>query len=313
MNRLLLIDGYSQIYRAFYAIRGLSNSRGQASNAVHGLAKLLFRLEREYPSGHGAFTLDLGKPAFRLELAPEYKANRPPMPEELRSQMPYIRRWVHAAGWPILEHKGLEADDIIAGLAAEFADFEVLILSSDKDIAQVISDRVKMLVPNRAGGGVGVRGPEEVVAKFAVSPPQIIDYLALIGDSSDNIPGVPGIGPKTAAKLLSEHGDMAGIIAAVDSMENAKLATKIRGCGELLEKNRRLIKLNAKLPVDAWKNKAAVARRKPDWDELTTIADELDLHSVAADIAKMRKTAAEATPPPAPKPLEMHTPDMFDF
>jgi DNA polymerase-1 len=132
---MVVVDGYSQIYRGYYAVRGLTSASGQPSNAVHALAKFLLRLDREYPSAYGAVALDLGKCAARLAITPAYKANRQPMPDDLRSQMPYIRRWIEAAGWPILEHQGVEADDIIAAVTAEFADLPVLIVSADKDLA----------------------------------------------------------------------------------------------------------------------------------------------------------------------------------
>lgn len=186
---LLLIDSYSQIYRGYYAIRALTTAQGIPSNAVFAMTKLLMKLKEEYEGYEGAFVFDKGRPAQRMALAPAYKANRPPMPDDLRSQLEIIRDMIHAFGWNIIEWDGAEADDLIAAAAANFTDRKVLIVSSDKDISQVIDERVEMLVPDHDGKGFTRRGIEETIAKFGVKPSAIVDYLALIGDSSDNIPG----------------------------------------------------------------------------------------------------------------------------
>ena len=205
---LLLIDSYSQIYRGYYAIRALTTAQGIPSNAVFAMTKLLMKLKEEYEGYEGAFVFDKGRPAQRMALAPAYKANRPPMPDDLRSQLEIIRDMIHAFGWNIIEWDGAEADDLIAAAAANFTDRKVLIVSSDKDISQVIDERVEMLVPDHDGKGFTRRGIEETIAKFGVNPSAIVDYLALIGDSSDNIPGVEGVGPKTAAALLNQLADL---------------------------------------------------------------------------------------------------------
>ena len=184
---LLLIDSYSQIYRGYYAIRALTTAQGIPSNAVFAMTKLLMKLKEEYEGYEGAFVFDKGRPAQRMALAPAYKANRPPMPDDLRSQLEIIRDMIHAFGWNIIEWDGAEADDLIAAAAANFTDRKVLIVSSDKDISQVIDERVEMLVPDHDGKGFTRRGIEETIAKFGVKPSAIVDYLALIGDSSDNI------------------------------------------------------------------------------------------------------------------------------
>ena len=210
---LLLIDSYSQIYRGYYAIRGLSTAQGTPTNAVFAMTKLLLRLRDEYPGYDGAFVFDKGRPAQRMLLAPSYKANRPPMPEDLRAQLDPIREMIRAFGWNIVEWDGSEADDLIAAAAERFHDRKVLIVSSDKDISQVIDERVEMLVPDHDSKGFHKRGVAETVAKFGVKPEGIVDYLALIGDSSDNIPGVEGVGPKTAAALLNQFGSIDNLIA----------------------------------------------------------------------------------------------------
>ena len=165
---LILIDAYSQIFRAYYAIRHLSNSKGEPTNAVFVFARLLLKLEEEYLGTAGAMLFDCGKVKFRLELAPDYKANRPPMPEELKLQMPVIRELAAAFGWPLLEEPEYEADDLIAAFASS-ADGPVLIVSSDKDLSQLVTPEVKMLVPAQKNG-FELRDEEKVREKFAVSP-----------------------------------------------------------------------------------------------------------------------------------------------
>ena len=200
---IMLVDAYAQIYRGFYALPLMSNSQGEYSNAIFAFLRFLLSLEKYHAPDYGAVVFDLGKPTDRLKILPEYKANRSPMPDELRSQLPVIREVVEAFGYPLLECEGREADDLLAAIAAQFADFNVKIISADKDIAQVIDERVEMLIP---GGKKGLqkRGVEEVIEKFDVKPEQVVDYLSMIGDASDNIIGVAGVGPKTAAKLINQ-------------------------------------------------------------------------------------------------------------
>ena len=204
---LVLVDAYSQIFRSFYAIRMLTNSKGEPVNALFVFIKLLLQLEEKYPSRYGAMLFDCGKVAFRLNLNPEYKANRPPMPAALKSQIPLIREAASAFGWELIQHEDFEADDLIGGMCGKYSGMPVEIVSSDKDLSQLIDDRVSMLIPG-SGGGFERRGTEEVLSKFGVPPSQIIDFLALIGDNADNIPGVPGIGPKSAAEILHLWGDV---------------------------------------------------------------------------------------------------------
>ena len=157
---LVLIDAYSQIYRAFYAIRMLTNSRGEPVNAAFVFTKFLLQLEKNHPSAYGAMLFDCGKVPFRLELNPEYKANRPPMPDPLKQQIPLIKEIAGAFGWEQLQCEGFEADDLIGGMALKYQDFFVEIVSSDKDLSQLIDERISMLIPGSSGGWYPV--PEEV-------------------------------------------------------------------------------------------------------------------------------------------------------
>jgi len=245
-------------------------------------------------------------------LAPDYKATRPPMPEDLRQQVPHIRELLSGFGWPILEKEGWEADDLIAGLALNFTDYPVLIVSGDKDIAQVIDERIRMLVPSK-DGGLSIRGREEVFAKFDVPPEKIVDYLSLIGDSSDNIPGVNGVGPKTAAKLLAEFPSIPALLQNLDKLENQKLREKIRDAAAQLSKNIELISLVRTLPEESWKEISSLERRNPEIPKLMNLAKELELKNLLSELDKIKQTPSESslglenpTAPPAP-----YTPDLF--
>jgi len=308
-KQIILIDAYALIYRSYYAIAHLSNSKGQPSNAVYALAKFLLKVHRDYPSEFGAFVFDLGKSAMRLEIAPDYKAGRPPMPEELKSQIPVIRKMVGCFGWPLLEKEGIEADDIIAALAEKFREFPVRIITGDKDMAQLVDERVKMLVPDKKEGGLMLMGTDEVFRKYEVKPEQIVDYLSLIGDSSDNVPGIDGVGPKTASKLIAEFGDIPSILHRADEIKNEKLREKIKNSLPLLQKNIQLITLIKEIPDTSWENIGKMKRSVPDWVEIKAIASELELKSILADIDR---TSNPAAPSDAAKtPPANYTPDLF--
>ncbi len=300
-NDIILIDAYAQIYRGFFAVRYLSTSSGQPSNAVFALAKFLLKVHEECPSDSGAFVFDLGRPQFRLELAPDYKANRPPMPDEMKSQLPYVRRLIEAFGWPVMEAEGYEADDLIAAIVKEFPGRNIKIVSHDKDIAQLIDDRVQMLIPDRKDGGMKIQDTGEVEAKFGVRPDQVVDYLSLIGDNSDNIPGIQGVGPKTATKLINEFGDIDNLIASADKISNAKLKEKIVNGVDILRKNRELITLNSNVEGMPVSGIDSLNRRQPDWKALREIATELELKSIVKEIDKL-DTGTDLFSTPAPEP-----------
>lgn len=281
---ILLIDAYSQIFRCFYAIRALSNSKGQATNAIFGFTRLMLKIHKDYPTHYGAFVMDCGRPAFRLELAPDYKANRPPMPDELREQMPVLKEVAEAFGWPMIVKEGYEADDLLAAIVAEFTDKTIKFISSDKDLAQIIDERVEMLVPAFKGGGFTLRGRQEAIEKFDVTPEQMRDYLALIGDASDNIPGLQGVGPKTAAKLINAHGSIANMLANPEEISNPKIRQKIVDNVELLKKNIKLISLKIDVPDKPWGALDSLTRKTPDWDKIRSICEAMELRSILGEL-----------------------------
>ena len=300
-NTLLLVDAFSQVFRGYFAVRALSTASGLPTNAVFAMTKLLLKLQQEYGDCDGAFVFDKGKCAARLELAPAYKANRPPMPEDLRTQMEPIRNMIRAFGWPIVESEGFEADDLIGAAAVSETGREVLILSSDKDLSQLINDRVKMLVPDRDGKGLLIRDVAATKEKFGVPPEGIVDYLSLIGDSSDNIPGVEGVGPKTAASLISQFGSIEAMLAAPEKIAKENLRNKIVSSRETLELNRKLILLNFKAPLSG----VSFEKMEPDYAKIRELAEQFELKSILKELDKHI---------PAPPPVRTNgQPDQLEF
>ena len=285
-NRAILIDAYSQIFRVFYAIMHLSRKDGFPTNALFGFSRLLIQIEKEYAPTAGAMFFDCGKPAFRLELAPEYKSNRPPMPEELTKQMPLLRELVELFGWQVCECTNYEADDLI-GATVRNSSLNTAVISSDKDLSQLIDERCVMLIPNRSGGGFEVRDIEKTIEKFAVTPQQIVDYLSLLGDSSDVIEGVPGIGPKTAANILKECGSLEAFFAGPDTLKNEKLRTKLLENEERISRNIKLITLRTRWPENELGALSdSLKKNPPNWQKIAEFAHEYELKSVLKDIPK---------------------------
>jgi DNA polymerase-1 len=208
---LILVDGSSYLYRAFHAMPALTNSRGEPTGAVYGVVNMLRRMLSEYDTEHLAVVFDAKGKTFRDDIYPEYKAHRPPMPDELSAQIEPIHDIIRALGLPLIQIQGVEADDVIGTLARAAAaeGRETVISTGDKDMAQLVDGHVRLVDTMKDAE----YNHDAVVAKFGVTPQQIVDYLALVGDTSDNIPGVPGVGPKTAAKWLQEYGSLDEIVA----------------------------------------------------------------------------------------------------
>jgi DNA polymerase-1 len=217
MPTLLLVDGSSYLYRAFHALPDMRNTHGEPTGAVYGVLSMLRRLRNDYKADRLACVFDAKGPSFRVDLYPEYKANRPPMDEDMRAQIEPLHACVEAEGWPVLCVEGIEADDAIGTLArqAEEQGFDVIISTGDKDFAQLVSPRITLVntMSNEVLDEAGVE------AKFGVPPARIVDYLALVGDTSDNVPGVHKCGPKTAVKWLTEYGSVDGIVEHAASIK----------------------------------------------------------------------------------------------
>ena len=213
---LILVDGSSYLYRAYHALPPLTNSKGKPTGAVKGVINMMRRLQKDYPDSTHVVVFDAKGKTFRDEIYTEYKANRPPMPDDLREQIAPIHQIIEAMGMPMLIIDGVEADDVIGTLAvqATAAKQPVVISTGDKDIAQLVNEHITLIntMNNSAMDRAGV------IEKFGIPPELIIDYLALLGDKSDNIPGVPGVGEKTALGLLQGLGSLDDIYANLDDV-----------------------------------------------------------------------------------------------
>lgn len=201
--RLFLMDGSSYLYRAFYAIRHLSNSKGLPTNATYGFTQMLLRVLKEHRPDYLAIVFDSKAPTFRSEVYKEYKVNRPPMPESLAPQIPYIKKIIEGYRIATLEMEGYEADDLIGTVAKGLeSEVDVVIITGDKDILQLVSDRIVVYDTMKERR----YGVEEVKERFGVRPEQVVEVMGLAGDPIDNIPGIPGIGEKTAIDLIKAFG-----------------------------------------------------------------------------------------------------------
>ena len=248
MPTLLLVDGSSYLYRAFHALPDLRNQSGDPTGALYGMISMLRRLTSDIDAEYRACIFDASGPTFRDTLYSEYKSHRPPMPEDLAKQIEPIHAVVRALGWPLLMESGVEADDVIGTLAqqAAAAGFSVIVSTGDKDLAQLVTPQVT-LVNTMSNERLDVAGVE---AKFGVTPERITDYLALVGDTADNIPGVPKVGPKTAAKWIQTYGDLDGVIAHAADIKGV-VGENLRGHLEFLPLGRMLttVKTDVALPM----------------------------------------------------------------
>jgi DNA polymerase-1 len=254
---LAVVDAFSLFFKAYYAIRGLSNADGMPTNGLFGFVKMLQALLTERRPDYVAIALDSPVPTFRSEIHPEYKAHRPEPPEDLVEQIPWLKKTLGAWGLAAMQCDGFEADDVIGALArqGEQAGLDVLVVSSDKDLFQLVTGGVRIL--RFMKDDMEVYGRDEIHARLGVWPEQVADYLALIGDTSDNIPGVAKIGPKTAVDLLAEFGDLDSLLANLAKVKNARRRN-------LLEEGRESALLSKKLTlIDA-----AKVPLKADWDAL---------------------------------------------
>src|SRR3954467_14501678 len=221
MPRLYLIDGSSQMYRAYHAIRGLTGPDGKSTNAVYGFVTMLRKLLKDYPPQYIAASFDLAGPTFRDEIVTDYKANRAPMPGDLAEQIPFVHEACEAMGVPILTSKRYEADDVIGTLATKACaqGFEVAIVTGDKDFFQLVHDAIKVYNPKEEGTWYDAAGVKE---KFGVTPEQFVDVLALMGDSIDNVKGVPGIGEKGARDLINTWGSLDALLEHASEVPGKK-------------------------------------------------------------------------------------------
>ena len=287
---LILVDGSSYLFRAFHALPPLSTSDGRPTGAVRGVVAMLRKLLAEYPDSPVAVVFDASGPTFRDELYAEYKANRPPMPDDLRAQFEPLRAVVRAMGLPLLLVEGVEADDVIGTLARR-AERErpVVVSTSDKDLAQLVTDRVT-LVNTMTDATLD---PEGVREKFGVGPERIVDLLALTGDPVDNVPGIPKVGPKTAAKWLNEFGDLDTLVARADEVKG-KVGDNLRAHLDELPLARELVTIRCDVELEEAPEDLYPAPQ--DDEALLELFRSLEFKSWIAEVS----SRGEAETPPAP-------------
>jgi DNA polymerase-1 len=300
-KEIILIDGSSFLFRAYHALGsqgGLSTRDGQPTHAVFGVVNMLKSLIKECQPGHIAMIMDAKGKTFRHDMYKEYKANRPPMPDDLRVQLDYVLKIVPALGLPLVSIPGVEADDVIGTLSIEAVKkgFHVMIVSSDKDLAQLVNEKVVM-VDTMKKSTLDIQG---VIDKFGVPPAQIVEYLALMGDASDNIPGVPKVGPKTAVKWLTEFGDLDSLVQRADEV-GGKVGESLRANLDLLEISKTLATI--KCDVDTGLGFDDLVLGEPEVPSLIALYKQLefrnwlkDLEENAESISREGDEAAEDNP-----------------
>ena len=296
-KKLYLIDAYALIYRSYFAfIRNPRfNSKGVNTSAALGFANTLVQLlENDKPEYIGV-VFDMSKPTFRHELFPEYKANRQEMPEDLRKSIPYIRKLIEAFRIPIIEMEGFEADDIIGTLAqkASSEGFTTFMMTPDKDYAQLVTDSILMYKPGKSGNDNEVWGIDEVKQNFGIeSPLQVIDILGLMGDSADNIPGCPGIGPKNAQKLISDFGSIDGIYQNLDQLKG-KQKENLETFEDQVRLSRHLATIVLDVPIDF--EETALKMDEPDHSSLKSLFEDLEFRQLSDRLKLNESPAAPAS------------------
>jgi len=292
VKTLLLVDGSSYLYRAFHALPELKGPRGEPTGAIHGVLSMLKRLSAEYGAAARACVFDAKGKTFREDAYPAYKANRPPMPDDLAVQIEPLKEAIAALGWAVLTVPGVEADDVIATLAeeAKHKGWNCVISTGDKDLAQLVDERVTLVntMSNEILDASGVR------RKFGVTPAQIVDYLSLTGDAVDNVPGVEKVGPKTAAKWIQQHGSLDQVIAHAGEIPGAAGAN-LQKALDWLPKGRELltVKRDLKLPVGL----GELGAKDADVAKLAEFFERYGMKTMLREIQGHVPAARPAAPP----------------
>src|SRR5258708_7747430 len=250
-GRVVLIAAHSLIYRAFFALPPMSTSDGRVTNAVYGFTSMLAIVLASRPE-FAIAAFDLGKPTFRSQEYEQYKAGRRAMPEDLRPQLEMVRQVLGAFSIPIYGVEGFEADDVIGTLArvAEERGHAVTIVSGDLDCLQLVTESVDALVPRRGVTDTFVYGPDQVRQRYGFEPPQLIDFKALRGDTSDNIPGVPGVGDKTAARLVQDYGTVEALLEKVDELPEGRLKKSLQEHADRVRLGKRMVTIVRDVPIE---------------------------------------------------------------
>jgi DNA polymerase-1 len=300
MKTLLLVDGSSYLYRAFHALQraDLRNRKGEPTGAIYGVINMLRRLQKDLPADYVACVFDAKGRTFRDDMYSGYKANRPPMPDELAVQIAPLKETIATMGWPLLEVEGVEADDVIGTLArhAERAGLRVIIASGDKDLAQLVNPVITIENPDPRTGEREILDEAGVEKKFGVRPERMIDYLTLVGDSVDNVPGVDKVGPKTAVKWLAQYGTLDNLVQHAGEIPGV-VGENLRKSLDWLPKARALltIKCDVELPAEP----GDLAMRRRDTGRLAELFDRFEFKSWKRELEGDASTGSGQVPPPA--------------
>jgi DNA polymerase-1 len=307
--KLLLIDGHYYVYRSFFAIRELRRRDGTPTNAIYGFVKTVRKMVADLRPELGAVLWDMGLPQRRTVLQPEYKQQRAEMPDEMRPQLDFIQRLVPMLGLASLGVADTEADDLMAAytLAARARGDTVVLATNDKDLFQLVDGDVRIYSTNKAdlaapSDAYALLGAEAVRRKWSVGPAQIGDMLALIGDSVDNIPGVEGIGPKTAAALLAEHGSLDALLADLAAVKNEKLRARLEAARPQIAQNREMVRLDTDLPLPVPLDALRLAPRYP---ELIAALEVCEFKGLTAEVRAEAGAPSAAAPAPLPAQGEL--------
>lgn len=298
----ILVDGSSYLYRAYHAMPPLTNAEGQATGAIYGVVNMLRKLLRDYNPEHIAVVFDAKGKTFRNDMYPEYKAHRPPMPDDLREQIEPIHSIVRAMGLPLLMIDGVEADDVIGTLAQQATEqgINTVISTGDKDMAQLVNEHITLI--NTMNNTI--TDIQAIQEKYGIAPNRIIDYLALMGDKADNIPGVPSVGPKTATKLLQQYDSLEGVIAHAGEVKG-KLGEKLREAAPDLPLSYQLATIKLDVPLDY--SPTMLTIQTQDHDALLSLFKQLEFKTWTSELVSTDKTTSPTssqetiseTPPPA--------------
>ncbi len=281
ISRVMLVDALCLAYRSYYAIPRLSTASGKPTNAVLGFIKTLQHAWKLWRPTHGLVAFDGGEDKRKTAILPDYKAQRPKMPDDLRSQLPEIEAYLEALNFPFIRMDSREADDIMASASAlaQASNAETLLMSSDKDIFQLVSEKTFVLLPSKAEKPMGA---EEVRQKLGVFPEQVPDFLALVGDASDNIPGVKGVGAKTAAGWLEKFGSLEKVWRNLDNLEPLRLREAMRAARADVERNLTLVRLDTGVQLPFGLREMQV--REPDPTRLIPFFQRLEFKALLKDI-----------------------------
>jgi len=275
--RLVLVDGSASLYRAFFALPPLSTAQGLPTHAVLGFATMLLKLLREEAPQAAGVVFDGPGPTPRHRLFADYKAQRPATPDSLFRQVPHVHRLLEALRVPMIAVPGEEADDVLGALALAAAreGYAVVLVTGDKDLLQLVGDRIVLREPLKPG----VTGRAEVEARYGLPPERLPDFFALTGDHIDNIPGVPGVGAKTATELVRRFGTVEELLGRLPEVPRPKLREALAAHAERIRRNRGLVTLRTDLPLPC--RVADLARREPDRPAMLALCEELEFHRLA--------------------------------